>query len=234
MVYRLARFWKLSDNQCWDLIKQEKKAMVQTLQASRLSLYDVETKFHARQQFTTNDFFTDLLQNAPPLSEFEKQILDRTRQHYLYLAKRPLLEVTVKMVTLSPLLSLAGFYDPPFYTTLEDSIELVSQDGVEVVRGQIDVLVLQQAIWVLVIEAKSIQYDVMVALPQALTYMIASPNSTQPRFGLITNGREFRFIKLDTESEASYGLSKVFSLSERENNLYEVLQILKSLGQLVM
>ncbi len=208
--------------------------MVQTLQASRLSLYDVETKFHVQQQFTTNDFFTDLLQKANPLSEFEKQILDRTRQHYLYLAKRPLLEVTVKMVTLSPLLSLAGFYDPPFYTTLEESIELVSQDGVEVVRGQIDILVLQQAIWVLVIEAKSIQYDVMVALPQALTYMIASPNSTKPRFGLITNGREFRFVKLDAEAEPIYTLSKVFSLSETENNLYEVLQILKSLGQLVI
>ncbi len=68
--------------------------MVQTLQASESSLYDVETKFHVHQQFTTNDFFTDLLQNTPPLSEFEKQILDRTRQHYLYLAKRPLLEVT--------------------------------------------------------------------------------------------------------------------------------------------
>ncbi len=207
--------------------------MVQTLQASRLSLYDVETKFHAHQQFTTNDFFTDLLQNAPPLSEFEKQILDRTRQHYLYLAKRPLLEVTVKMVTLSPLLSLAGFYDPPFYTTLEEPIELVSQDGAEVVRGQIDILVLQQAIWVLVIEAKSIQYDVMVALPQALTYMIASPNHTQPRFGLITNGREFRFIKLDSETEPTYTLSKVFSLSEAENHLYLVLQILKFLGQIV-
>ena len=207
--------------------------MVQTIQASRLSLYDVETKFHAHQQFTTNDFFTDLLQNAPPLSEFEKQILDRTRQHYLYLAKRPLLEVTVKMVTLSPLLSLAGFYDPPFYTTLEESIELVSQDGAEVVRGQIDILVLQQAIWVLVIEAKSIQYDVMVALPQALTYMIASPNHTQPRFGLITNGREFRFIKLDSETEPTYTLSKVFSLSEAENHLYVVLQIFKFLAHLV-
>jgi len=208
--------------------------MVQTFQASRLSLYDVESKFHARQQFTTSDFFTDLLQNAAPLSEFEKQILDRTRQHYLYLAKRPLLEVTVKMVTLSPLLSLAGFYDPPFYTTLEESIELVSQDGVEVVRGQIDVLVLQQSIWVLVIEAKSIQYDVMVALPQALIYMISSPNLTKSRFGLITNGREFRFIKLDSETEPIYTLSKVFSLSEPENHLYDVLQILKALGQLVI
>jgi hypothetical protein len=212
--------------------KQEKKAMVQTLQASRLSLYDVKSKFHL-QQNRNDTFFIDLLGSAPELSEFEKQQLDRVRQQYLYLADRPLLEVTVKMVTLSPLLSLAGFYDPPFYTTLEESIELVSQDGAEVVRGQIDILVLQQAIWVLVIEAKSIQYDVMVALPQALSYMIASPNHTQPRFGLITNGREFRFIKLDSETEPTYTLSKVFSLSESENHLYVVLQILKFLGQLV-
>jgi len=208
--------------------------MVQTLQASRLNLYDVETKFHVRQG-EADDFFTQLLRNAPALSDFEKEVLDRTKQQYLYLAKRPLLEVTVKMVTLSPLLSLAGFYEPPFYTTLEESIEIVSQDGMETVRGQIDVLVLQHRIWTVVIEAKSIQYDVMMALPQALTYMISSlKQSSEPRnlFGMITNGREFRFLKLNGTPELTYTLSKVFSLSEVENHLYDVLQILKGLGQL--
>jgi len=214
--------------------------MPQTLQASRLSLYDVENKFYLHQEYTTDNFFTHLLQTSPALSEFEKEQLDRTRQQYLYLAKRPLLEVTVKMVTLSPLLSLAGFYDPPFYTTLEESVEVVSEDGLEIVRGQIDVLVLrnnirQNAIWVVVIEAKSIQYDVMMALPQALTYMLASPSQKQQPFGMITNGREFRFIRLNQEpSNPSYTLSKVFSLSESENHLYEVLQILKVLGQMVI
>jgi len=206
-----------------------------TLQASRLSLYDVENKFYLHQEYATDNFFTHLLQNSPALSEFEKEQLDRTKQQYLYLAKRPLLEVTVKMVTLSPLLSLAGFYDPPFYTTLEESVELVSEDGTEVVRGQIDVLVLQNAIWVVVIEAKSIQYDVMMALPQALTYMLASPSQKKQPFGMITNGREFRFIRLNQElANPSYTLSKVFSLSESENHLYEVLQILKALGQMVI
>jgi len=209
--------------------------MSQTLQGSRLSVYDVKAKFNLQQDETDN-FFAQLLQAPPALNEFEQQILDRTRQQYLYLADRPLLEVTVKMVTLSPLLSLAGFYDPPFYTTLEESIEVVSQDGLETVRGQIDVLVLQNAIWVVVIEAKSIQYDVMVALPQALTYMIASPNqiAKQQLFGMITNGREFRFIKLTQEPSPTYTLSKIFSLSETENQLYEVLHILKSLGQIVI
>jgi hypothetical protein len=209
--------------------------MPQTLQASRLSLYDVENKFYLHQEYPTDNFFAHLLQTSPALSEFEKEQLDRTKQQYLYLAKRPLLEVTVKMVTLSPLLSLAGFYDPPFYTTLEESVEIVSEDGSEIVRGQIDVLVLQNAIWVVVIEAKSIQYDVMVALPQALTYMLASPSQKQQPFGMITNGREFRFIRLNQEpSNPSYTLSKVFSLSESENHLYEVLQILKALGQMVI
>jgi hypothetical protein len=212
--------------------------MLQTLQASRLSLYDVKTKFHLQNE--TDTFFTELLQSAPQLSELERQQLDRTRQQYLYLADRPLLEVTVKMVALSPLLSLAGFYDPPFYTTLEESVEVVSEDGSETVRGQIDVLVLRNnisksAIWAVVIEAKSIQYDVMVDLPQALTYMLASPNQTQHPFGMITNGREFRFIKLNKDaSNTSYTLSRVFTLSESENHLYEVLQILKSLGQMVV
>ncbi len=207
--------------------------MTQTLQASRLSLYDVKNKFHL-QQNVADTFFTELLDAAPALSESEKQQLDRTKQQYLYLADRPLLEVTVKMVTLSPLLSLAGFYDPPFYTTLEESVELISQDGAETVRGQIDVLVLQNAIWVVVIEAKSIQYDVMVALPQALTYMMASPNQNQPLFGMITNGREFRFVQLHRNPDLTYNLSKVFSLSEPENHLYQVLQVLKSLGQIIL
>ena len=208
--------------------------MIQTLQASRLNLYDVKSKFHVRQG-GADEFFTQLLRNAPALSDFKKEILDRTRQQYLYLAERPLLEVTVKMVTLSPLLSLAGFYEPPFYTTLEESVEVVSQDGAETARGQIDVLVLQHTIWTVVIEAKSIQYDVMMALPQALTYMISSLQQFPEKknlFGMITNGREFRFIKLNGTLELTYTLSKVFSLSEVENQLHDVLQILKYLGRL--
>jgi len=93
---------------------------------------------------------------------------------------------------------------------------------------------------VVIIEAKSIQYDVMVALPQALTYMMASSQRSSDRqlFAMITNGREFCFIKLNQkikpEDSPTYTLSRVFLLSETENQLYEVLQILKSLGQIII
>jgi hypothetical protein len=41
------------------------------------------------------------------------QFLDRVKTELLYLNKYPMLEDLVKMVVLSPLLSLAGFYKPP-------------------------------------------------------------------------------------------------------------------------
>ena len=51
---------------------------------------------------------------------------------------------------------------------------------------------------------------------------------------MITNGREFRFIKLNSATDLSYTLSRVFSLSETDNHLYKILKILKSLAQLVL
>ncbi|BBC23213.1 hypothetical protein [Pseudanabaena sp. ABRG5-3] len=42
------------------------------------------------------------------------------------------------------------------------------------------------------------------------------------------------YIKLEPTPSPTYTLSKVFSLSEPENHLYLLLQILKSLGQLVI
>lgn len=87
--------------------------MVQTLYASKLNLYDVESRFHLR--FTDDEqFFREWLDNLPEISDQDRQRLDEVKNHYLYLSKRPMLEVVVKMLVLSPLLELAGFYDPPF------------------------------------------------------------------------------------------------------------------------
>jgi hypothetical protein len=60
--------------------------------------------------------------------------------------------------------------------------------------------------------------------------MLASPDQSKPLFGLVLNGSEFLFIKLVFEDVPRYGFSDVFSLLNRENNLYSVLQILKRLA----
>jgi hypothetical protein len=47
---------------------------------------------------------------------------------------------------------------------------------------------------------------------------------------MITNGNEFLFLKATRQPSAEYANSRLFSLINPNNELYEVLQILKQLG----
>ncbi|MEG4812382.1 hypothetical protein QUA82_33105 [Microcoleus sp. F8-D3] len=70
-------------------------------------------------------------------------------------------------------------------------------------------------------------------MPQALAYMLANPNPERPVFGMVTNGENFMFVKLQIQEEVpKYELSNVFSLLPRGNQLYDVLHILKRLGRI--
>ncbi|MBD1847913.1 hypothetical protein H6F89_31950 [Cyanobacteria bacterium FACHB-63] len=104
-----------------------------------------------------------------------------------------MLEEAVKMVVLSPLLDLVGFYQPPFRIQPEKAIEVEVIDPEEgvMIRGEIDVLVVSGQLWVLAIESKMSAFSLNVALPQALSYMLANPS--QPCYGLILNGSDFVF-----------------------------------------
>lgn len=180
-----------------------------------------------------SDFFTEWLTEGLPLGEMERSRLDQIRRNYLYQSTDgPLLEETIKMVVLSPLLELAGFYQAPYKFRAEVSVEVEAigeQD--ELLSGRIDGLVLQNQLWIVWIEAKKTIFDVELALPQALTYMAANPDVQQPLFGLITNGSSYLFVKL---LQGHYGVSDLFATrSQHRNNLYEVLRILRYLGQLI-
>ncbi len=206
--------------------------MVPTIQAETLSLYDVKTKFGLRPA-EEESFFSEWVAELPEITKAEQQHLDRVKASYTNLAQYPMLENTVKMVILSPLLDLAGFYQPPFRITAEEPVQITAEDDSQIVRGRIDVLVLQQQFWVLAIESKSTRFAVMEAVPQALAYMIANPNPERPSFGLATNGTEFLFLKLTRPDAPRYALSNVFSLLNRGNQLYEVARILKRLADLM-
>lgn len=206
--------------------------MVQTqvIPASNLTLYDVETRFNLHL-IEDDRFFQDWLNDVPELSSAEKQRLDRVKQQYLYLAKRQMLEEVVKIVVVSPLLDLANFFNPPFLITAEESVEINHEANNESIRGRIDFLVIQEELWVAVIETKQSNADVMVALPQTLAYMIASPNLEKPVFGLMMNARETIFVKMTREKKAKYSLSKAYSLSNPGNEFYDVLRGLKIISQ---
>jgi Type I restriction enzyme R protein N terminus (HSDR_N) len=204
--------------------------MLQTLQASDLSLNDVETTFGLKECRDTS-FFPEWQENLPTLTTVEQQSLDQIKANFLYLSKWPTTEDVVKLVVLSPLLSMAGFYSPPFRIRSEASIQLSLEEEGKEVRGRIDVLVLQDQLWVLVVESKESSFSLKAAIPQCLAYMMAAPDLSRPVFGLVTNGSEFRFLKL-VHGQAVYGLSELLTLQRRDNDLYPVLAILKSLSAL--
>jgi predicted type IV restriction endonuclease len=204
-----------------------------TIQARDISLYELEEKF-GLQLVTAEEFATEWTDNLPPLNDAEKISLSRVKSNYLNLTKRrPMSEEAVKMVILSPLLDLAGFYQPPFEIETEKSIEISAEEENVLVKGNIDVLVIQKRFWVLVIESKSTKFDVLTALPQALVYMLDSPNKEQPSFGLLVNGREFVFVKLLQQAQPKYARSFALSI-EKENELQQVLSVLKRFSELIV
>ncbi|MEL6553371.1 MAG: type I restriction endonuclease [Cyanobacteria bacterium J06621_11] len=165
------------------------------------------------------------------MTEHEKRILDRAQSSFLYLSEGLVQEPLVKMVVISPLLSVAGFYEKPFLTFAEHTTEVeVEVEASEVIiRGRIDVLVVNQNIWVAVIEAKNSQLSLGVGLPQVLAYMASSQQSDQSQYGLVTNGTDLEFVKLDIKTGV-HALSKVYSLNNPGNDLYEAVSVLKSIS----
>ncbi len=207
--------------------------MTQVIQAQNVTLKYLEAQFQL-QQADNEEFFNEWFDNLPTNIDLETQDLDRIKLHFQRLVKRPpLLEDAVKLVVISPLLRLAGFYDEPFFIESEESIRIQIADNNELIRGRIDILVIQQQLWLLVIESKQASLSLLEGIPQTLAYMLANPNPDKPVFGLVTNGEDFQFIKLIQQDNPIYGLSDKFTLSRRGNELYQVLAILKKLGSTI-
>jgi hypothetical protein len=204
--------------------------MVQTIPATQVTLRELKQEF-GLQQAQSLTFFPEWSEDHAALSETELQLLDRVKANFVELMEDPpMLENSIKMVVLAPLLDLAGFYHKPFRIETETSVEVEMKDEDLVIRGRIDVLVLKVRLWLLVIESKRSDFAVTRAIPQALAYMIGNPEMTEPTFGMITNGNEFLFLKATRQPTAEYANSKLFSLVNPSNELYTVLQVLKRLG----
>ena len=192
----------------------------------------VEERFHL--SYTTDaHFFPEWFEDLPPVTEIEQKTLAYLQQRFFEHRNRGSLpEGTVDKLIVSPLLDLAGLYDSRFTIRTEAWVEIRLEDRDELLQGRIDTLIWQEQFWVLVVEAKNTTLSLSVAIPQALTYMMASPHRDRPVFGLVTNGDEFRFIKLRQQSVTNprFDLSDVFSLlPPYRSKLHQVLQVLKQI-----
>ena len=194
------------------------------------NLAEAETRFGLSYR-SDPGFFVEWRTEFPPLTTAEQQRLDLIKQRYLYHRQfGHLLEGGVNFIVIAPLLELAGFYDAPFRLRSEASIRIeLEDDDDKIYQGRIDSLIVQEKLWIVLVEAKRTSFSIDVALPQALAYMVANPAPESPTFGMVSNGAYSIFLKLYGQQ---YGFSDDFSLNRQQNELHRVLQILNHLKTL--
>lgn len=198
------------------------------------SLGDLQTRCNLTQA-DSDRFFYEWINDLPELNQQEQAGIARIKQRYDYhRIDGLLLEGTINLLVVSPLLELAGFLDPPYRIRSPYGVGLELEDPNELIRGFIDTLVVQEKLWILVVESKRNSIPIPAALPQLLAYMLTNPQSDKPVFGMATNGDEFVFLKLTFIDTPQYDVSRTFSLFPRRHELAEVLRILKRLGQVVL
>lgn len=162
--------------------------MSKTIAIGRLTLPEIlETR--SLRLAEDPQFFEEWQCIEPDLSTEDAHFLDRVQQDYFdQIRQGQLSEGLIKLVVISPLLHLAGFYRYPYQVRLEESVQVEVLEGQETWRGRIDALVVQDALWIVVVESKGAAFGIDQAIPQALGYMFATPHPQRPVYGLVTNG----------------------------------------------
>ena len=104
-----------------------------TIAPHTLKFHDLKTRFKL-QKSEAADFFLEWRGQNVVLTESEHGVLDRLKRNYLYLLEYPVMESIVKMVVLSPILDMAGFYEPPIQVEGEASIQVSAEDEGEIIQ----------------------------------------------------------------------------------------------------
>ena len=204
--------------------------------ARSVTFSEIRNRFGVRLN-PDDAFFARWLDETPSLTEAEELGLERLKRNYEYISQEdsPLEEV-VKLVVVSPLLDLAGFYQPPFLikTEVGTTLDIPDDPDISPIQGRIDVLVVQERLWVLVIESKPARLDVTVGIPQALTYLLSAPTAQSTLYSMVTNGREVLFLKLDrSTTPPQYSRSTTYRLLENSIERSEILRGLRYIGALM-
>ena len=202
----------------------------------------VTTIVEAEQKFGLSrselkDFFTEWYDELPEMNSSDRASLEVLWRRYIYhRSGGHLLESTVMLLLVSPLLTITGLYDPPFLLKAEESVLIKISDSEETLQGRIDVLVLLDRFWIIVLESKKTMLSVWSALPQTLAYLMASPNGggthpagNHPTFAMLTNGDDIVFVKLEGKQ---YGMSQVLSPLVKQGELEIAWRVLRKIAEI--
>ncbi|MCA6575530.1 MAG: type I restriction endonuclease subunit R [Pseudanabaena sp.] len=193
------------------------------------TIAEAEGKFGLSRS-ESKDFFTEWYDQLPEIDPSDRANLEVLWRRYIYhRSGGHLLESTVMLLLVSPLLTIAGLYDPPFRIKAEDSIAINISDSEETLQGRIDVLVLRDRLWIIVLESKKTMLSVWSALPQTLAYLMASPNGDRPTFAMLTNGDDIVFVKLEGKQ---YAMSQILAPLVNRGELEIAWQVLRKIAEI--
>lgn len=203
--------------------------MTQTIAIDKLTLSVVEEQF-SLQSSTDDQFFQEWRVDLPELTNSEIERLERIRAVYQNMERYTVLESSVNMAIVGPLLDAADLFLPPFRLETEQSVEIVADNHGTQLRGRLDALIVKDFFWILTIESKQTGFSLIVGIPQVLTYMLAAPKVQQIVYGMVTNGRNFIFVKLVRGERPTYERSQEFVI-DRSGDLEQTLRIIKKLAE---
>jgi hypothetical protein len=211
--------------------------------AKNLSLKEVKRLLGIQEKISV-DGYADRL-DLMPLSEREELELFQIVEDFRgYLNAEKVSEGLIKILTLYPLLKLAGFYHAPIELRVEESIaEIEIADEAAVIKGRFDLIALNdtesqtnQPFWVVVVEAKNSAIVPATGLPQLLAYALARLKSQPFEWGLLTCGSYSQFVYIEQSNRlqdqpVTYQLLPPLYLFERDRSV-QLLQCLKAICQL--
>jgi hypothetical protein len=206
-------------------------------QANYLSLGEVYRKLNLKKSSDRN-FFHEWRDVNSALSEQDCEKLDQLKDELQGIQEYPTDVEVIKMYGLGSVLRLAGMAKDPFLPSAGYRIEIDLNNGSQnesVIHSNVEVIITHPNLWAIVIETNRSSPNVLEALPQALTHMVASKENDRPIYGLCTNGTEFIFVKLIKSDVNQYALSSPFSIYDQDSNkLFDVVSILKHLTTIVV
>lgn len=208
-------------------------ATVVTIQANRLRLKDVYQKLDYERHYADriDEFLT-----LGDLTEAETTELLKIRSEFdRYLVDGTVLEGQVRVLSVNPLLRLAGFNRFPITIQVEEAIEPIELPESKI-TGRMDLLAIRRGentpdFWVLVVESKESGADAMQGLSQLLTCAYTGLQQQRSVWGLTTNGINYQFVQIQAGEPPQYFLLPELSLLHRTSAI-SLLQVLKGICQI--
>jgi Type I restriction enzyme R protein N terminus (HSDR_N) len=206
-----------------------------TLRARELSLEDAHQLLGLEPVWDAE--FEDFL-TLPTLTETEQSQLQQLRSNFeRYLVSGQVSEGQVRIVTVNPLLQIAGYDQFPLeYRSEENIAQIFIEEQDLYIRGRFDLVVVnrklansqQEPLWILVVESKNLSISESSGIAQLLTYAHTSLNHQDSVWGLVTNGETYRFFYIEKGSPIRYHHMPSLSLM-RSRQLTQLLQVLKAI-----